>query len=440
LTRGHTYVFSNTSGAHPFQIQTDTSGTAYNDGVTDNNTIGDVTFVVPLTAPNTLYYQCTLHPDMLGTINIIDEPTRPLTWNTSSVTTMRSMFSGATAFNQDISSWDVSNVTDMQYMFNNADAFNEDISSWDVSSVTNMYGMFFDAAVFNQDLSGWNVLTITSAPTNFDTSASVWVLPRPSWGTIGTVPLTHQPGTDPFWDKVISLIKVYNNNVHDLAPNGNSFVNYVTTAPTIATSDSLFGDDVISPLGGMWKRIENIPGAITVEAWIKLASLDLQHMFGTGVYEFPGAWPAGSLRTDRYKGGNVSLSASGLSVTNDGSGNSYTVSIPTNQWFHIAVQFDASRTDFWIDGVWKGWRDLSTTTTGFKFIGGINIFARGLQPTDAYTGPTSFIGSYEWNAGDLAHSVRITKGHRYTSSNDFTPIEFIEGPGLNTTPPVNPYV
>jgi hypothetical protein len=43
--------------------------------------------------------------------------------------------------------------------------------------------MFSDATSFNQDLSGWCVPTIPSLPTDFDTGASSWVLPRPVWGT-----------------------------------------------------------------------------------------------------------------------------------------------------------------------------------------------------------------------------------------------------------------
>ena len=616
LTRGHTYVFSNSSGAHPFQIQTDTIGTAYNDGVTNNNTIGDVTFTVPLGAPNTLYYQCTLHPDMLGTINIIDEPARPLTWNVSNVTdmsemfriayafnqpigtwntgsvtnmsqmfydanafnqdisswnmsnvgdmyrmfygadafnnggapltwtfltnlndqlslsgmfygatafnadisswnvsrvtNMSEMFRGAPAFNQNISSWDVSSVTDMEYMFYSADvfdqdisswnvsnvtnmkymfsnsdafnanisswdvsgvinmhymfnnaivfnqpignwdvsnvkdmagmfsgtlAFNQNISSWDVSSVTDMTNMFNGASLFNQDLSGWNVSLIPSTPSTFDSNATSWVLPnsRPVWGTVGTVPLTHAPGTDPHWDNVISLIKVYNNNVHDLAPNGNSFVNHADPAPTVE-ADTFFGDATFAPLGALWKRIENIPGAITAEAWVKITAYSpSRDMFNTRVYEFPGISAPFS-----YAGWDVSTWASsgGVLFESNGSGSIFSnVLFPVNQWFNIAVQFDGRSLSVWIDGTFVGTR-LSSNT--IKFYGGIGMFGNYMTPINQYTGPTG--ASEEFQAGDLVHSVRITKGHRYVAGIDFTPVEFIEGPGLNTTPPVNPYI
>ena len=75
LQRGKKYIFKNRSGGHPFRIQTtgnDTSGTAYNTGVT-NNAGGngtDIIFEVPQGAPGKLYYQCTMHTNMSGPLYI----------------------------------------------------------------------------------------------------------------------------------------------------------------------------------------------------------------------------------------------------------------------------------------------------------------------------------------------------------------------------------
>lgn len=71
LVRGQTYVFSNTTGSHPFEIQ-DGDGNAYDSGVTNNNTIGDVIFVVPFDAPDLMQYQCTAHSSMAGPIVLLD--------------------------------------------------------------------------------------------------------------------------------------------------------------------------------------------------------------------------------------------------------------------------------------------------------------------------------------------------------------------------------
>ncbi|KAF3978532.1 MAG: BspA family leucine-rich repeat surface protein, partial [Methylococcales symbiont of Iophon sp. n. MRB-2018] len=84
--------------------------------------------------------------------------------NLSEVTNMSYMFSGAIAFNQDISNWNVASVTNMAYMFHSASsagAFNQDISSWNVASVTDMERMFFRASAFNQDIGSWNVASVT---------------------------------------------------------------------------------------------------------------------------------------------------------------------------------------------------------------------------------------------------------------------------------------
>ena len=78
LMRGQTYTFDiNTDSSHPVQIVVDFGGTPYNDGVDNNNiSTGTITFTVPMNAPDTLAYICSIH-FFGGTINIIDAPPPP---------------------------------------------------------------------------------------------------------------------------------------------------------------------------------------------------------------------------------------------------------------------------------------------------------------------------------------------------------------------------
>ena len=78
LVRGKTYRFvnGNSSGAHPFRIQTTVNGSAgteYNTGVTNNGGAGGSTiiFEVPHAAPDRLYFQCTSHGSMGGIFEIV---------------------------------------------------------------------------------------------------------------------------------------------------------------------------------------------------------------------------------------------------------------------------------------------------------------------------------------------------------------------------------
>ena len=69
LARGSSYEFVNNMGAHPFQIQTNNGGSAFTTGVTNNGASnGTVRFDVPFDAGNLLWYQCTAHAGMAGTI------------------------------------------------------------------------------------------------------------------------------------------------------------------------------------------------------------------------------------------------------------------------------------------------------------------------------------------------------------------------------------
>ena len=72
LRRGETYVFSINAVSHPFEIRVSSGGSAYSTGVTNNaQNNGNLIFTVPMSAPSTLYYQCTIHGGMGNTINIV---------------------------------------------------------------------------------------------------------------------------------------------------------------------------------------------------------------------------------------------------------------------------------------------------------------------------------------------------------------------------------
>jgi hypothetical protein len=74
LARGRVYEFVNEMGAHPFRIQltaNGSTGTQYPHGITNNDVSnGTLRFEIPMNAPNVLYYQCTSHAGMGGSMTI----------------------------------------------------------------------------------------------------------------------------------------------------------------------------------------------------------------------------------------------------------------------------------------------------------------------------------------------------------------------------------
>ena len=85
LHQGQTYIFDLSSPTlvdHPFVFQTTnandgtTDGTNYTSGITTTGAYGSTekrTFVVPMGAPTTLYYYCTAHSGMGGSVSISSE-------------------------------------------------------------------------------------------------------------------------------------------------------------------------------------------------------------------------------------------------------------------------------------------------------------------------------------------------------------------------------
>ena len=74
LVRGRTYTFAANTPGHPFYIKTAQvtgSGSQFTTGVTNNGAeSGTLTFTVPSSAPNQLFYQCGVHTAMTNAINI----------------------------------------------------------------------------------------------------------------------------------------------------------------------------------------------------------------------------------------------------------------------------------------------------------------------------------------------------------------------------------
>ena len=73
--RGFTYILENSTGSsHPFELRTSQGGSAYAPGGSflTGSTTGTQILTVPFDAPNTIYYQCTIHSGMVGTINIVN--------------------------------------------------------------------------------------------------------------------------------------------------------------------------------------------------------------------------------------------------------------------------------------------------------------------------------------------------------------------------------
>ncbi len=72
LHKGFTYQFSINAVGHPFTISNSPSSGSYNVGVSNNGEdSGIITFTVPMDAPATLFYYCSMHPTtMKGTLTI----------------------------------------------------------------------------------------------------------------------------------------------------------------------------------------------------------------------------------------------------------------------------------------------------------------------------------------------------------------------------------
>ena len=83
--------------------------------------------------------------------------------NTSNVTTMSNMFGRCETPTLDLSSFNTSKVTDMSYMFGESKATNiKGLNKFDTFKVTNMWGMFKNSQVDTIDVSGFDTSNVTT--------------------------------------------------------------------------------------------------------------------------------------------------------------------------------------------------------------------------------------------------------------------------------------
>ncbi len=109
-----------------------------------------------------MFYQCSS----------LDGPSNIGSWNMSSIDNIRSMFHGASSFNQPIGNWNTSNISNFRATFNSASAFDQPLNTWDVSSATTLNSTFAYATSFNQDLSSWDVSGVSDFTSTFLNTSS----------------------------------------------------------------------------------------------------------------------------------------------------------------------------------------------------------------------------------------------------------------------------
>ncbi len=73
-------------------------------------------------------------------------------WNVKKVISLRSTFTRAQNFNQNINNWNISSSTSLYYTFHRALNFNQPLNLWNTSNVTTLAGMFYSSP-FDQPLS-----------------------------------------------------------------------------------------------------------------------------------------------------------------------------------------------------------------------------------------------------------------------------------------------
>lgn len=162
----------------------------WGDGTSTNFTTNNATIFAPSvnkTYAATGIYDITITGTMQGYgsgLTLYNFLVGVKSWGTTGLLDIENMFYGTDNTLTFINGKPPLTITSMKGAFQQSTA-NIDISGWDVRNVTNMTDMFSGASAFNQNLSGWCVPLIPTKPSGFDNGTTAWNKTGrvPVWGT-----------------------------------------------------------------------------------------------------------------------------------------------------------------------------------------------------------------------------------------------------------------
>ncbi|MEP0985692.1 LamG-like jellyroll fold domain-containing protein, partial [Ekhidna sp.] len=340
-------------------------------------------------------------------------------WVTTSASNMLGMFQGSSSFNRDLSGWDLNGVGNTSFMFFNASSFDQDLSLWDVTTISNMTNMLSNTAtsVANYDaiLNGW---ASQSASLQVGVTLGVTGLGYSSAGAPGRDTLTTAPSS---WtilgDQLVTpaaptnLIAYATSSTEitlewiDNATNETSYLieraddyAFTTNVMTVLAAEPADTDSVgfaigvnqpyyyrVTPVNGFedassqssieFATTENFTGhALTfdgtgdqvtfndsqlptatnpraVEMWVRTNTSDInRYFFSYGTSSNGQGFALGVSST-----GTLIFTQTGSNVQSGGI-------INDNNWHHVAVSYNGSTYQLYIDGSLDGSNSLATNT------------------------------------------------------------------------------
>jgi len=298
-----------------------------------------------------------------------------LSWNTGNVNTMFQTFLNASSFNQDISSWTFPKVTTFASMFSNAtnfnnglppgvsgvwnigtllpagnismasmfsgaSSFNQDISSWDMTKVTNVSSMFTNATAFDQNLGAWNMSTVTTF-TNFMSGKTAATFSAANLDAIYNGWIANELGTA----KSISfgtakytvagvegrglLARTNTTKTVTGSSNNGGLIRLTVTAHGLTTNNKVFNKGILGTTNanGLWivtvvdvNTIE-LQGSVFNSAWVAGGTQTCRTGYGWTITDGGNDILTGIVAS--YTLNNVTTDATGLSPTGTAAGITY---------------------------------------------------------------------------------------------------------------------